>query len=172
MRRDIYLYVCVSGGRSAVSADENGDLARWRAAEFTRGSVCRGFNLPANHLNIGRWFITLFGLSSVCKCISEGGGWGWGLWWRWGAHFGCMHNEIPRVIPPVCQGPRVQKTSRGWRRGWVGCEERGRVHTVPRCPPTPPSPYTPPPSLLFFSKLKKIIKYKNTTLQKDKKNII
>lgn len=28
---------------------------------------------PANHLNIGRWFITLFGLSSVCKCIS--GGW-------------------------------------------------------------------------------------------------
>lgn len=22
-----------------------------------------------------------------------------------GTHFGCMHNEIPRVIPPVCQGP-------------------------------------------------------------------
>lgn len=33
-----------------------------------------------------------------------------------GAHFGCMHNEIPRVISPVCQGPLVKKASRGCRR--------------------------------------------------------
>lgn len=40
---------------------------------------------------------------------------------RGGAHFGCMHNEIPRVISPVCQGPLVKKASRGCRRrGWVG----------------------------------------------------
>lgn len=37
-----------------VSADENGYLAPQHVGEFTRGSVCGGFNLPANHLNIGR----------------------------------------------------------------------------------------------------------------------
>lgn len=60
-----------------VTADENGYLAPEHVGEFSGGGACRGFNLPANHLNIGRWFITLFGLSSVCKCISAGvGGWG------------------------------------------------------------------------------------------------
>lgn len=52
---------------------------------------------------------------------SGGGGGGEG-----GAHFGCMHNEIPRVIPPVCQGPVVKKASRGWRRRVRG-ELRGRL---------------------------------------------
>lgn len=37
-----------------------------------------------------------------------------------GTHFGCMHNEIPRVIPPVCQGPVVKQASRGCRSRSVG----------------------------------------------------
>lgn len=34
-------------------------------------------------------------------CVWGGGG-------SVGARFGYMHNEIPRVIPPVCQGPEVK----------------------------------------------------------------
>lgn len=44
---------------------------------------------------------------------------------RGGAHFGCMHNEIPRVIPLVCQGPVLKQASRGCRRRWVGVEGVG-----------------------------------------------
>lgn len=36
------------------------------------------------------------------------------------ARFGYVHNEIPRVIPPVCQGPVVKRASRGCRTRWVG----------------------------------------------------
>lgn len=36
--------------------------------------------------------------------VEGGGGSGSVVGGEGGAHFGCMHNEIPRVIPLVCQG--------------------------------------------------------------------
>lgn len=58
---------------------------------------------PEIHLNMGCWFMTLFGLSSVCKS--------WGL-------FGSMHNELLRVIPPECH-------QRGGVAPWGGLWEGG-----------------------------------------------
>lgn len=56
----------------------------------------------------------------------EGGGSGGSGGGGGGGHFGCMHNEIPRVIPLVCQGPMVKKASRGCRKRGQG-ELRGRL---------------------------------------------
>lgn len=59
-------------------------------------------------LAVGLRVVAAVVLMVVCVCVC----WSWGG----GGHFGCMHNEIPRVIPPVCQGPVLKQISRGWRR--------------------------------------------------------